>query len=553
MITQSPRILKDMLYLTIVLSIFFGLFLGHRPLSVPDEGRYTEIPREMVESGDYITPRLNGVKYFEKPPLMYWLTALSLKAFGIKEGAMRLWPMIFGILGSLATYLFGSFIYNRTAGIASASILATTLLYYAHSRILILDMAVSVFLTLSLYSFFAALFTSNLLHKKVFITLFFSCCAGAFLTKGLIGIALPGSILLIWSLVFKDYRIFKVAFNPWGLCLFFLITAPWHVLAAKRTPEFLEFYFLHEQFLRFLTTVHKRYQPFWFFMPVILVGFFPWTGFLGHAFYEGLKSLKDNSFQKVANGYLLIWIGLIFMFFSLSNSKLIPYILPVFPPLSLLTGKLVASLWESPNKLSSKLPFFAFQGFCFALLIALPITLKDNDFLRDPKVLPYSIFLGICLLVGSLSVFILHRLHHIKGALITIGLTGVLMFIPMNLPWGHLEGRSIKPLALALKERLTPQDLVVTYHRYYQDLPPYIGRRVFVVEWYGELYFGTTIEDTSSWMLTEKDFGKLLISSKRLFIVTRKSFVKDLKTRHRLNNLHIIAQTDKDVVLAIEN
>ena len=145
--------MRDLIFLTVLGSIFFSFMLGNRPLSVPDEGRYVEISREMVATGDYLTPRLNGVKYFEKPVLFYWLEAFSIRLFGLHEFTLRLWPAVMALLGCFSVAVAGARLFGRLTGILAAAVLATSLLYYALSRAIILDLAVSILLAASLLSF----------------------------------------------------------------------------------------------------------------------------------------------------------------------------------------------------------------------------------------------------------------------------------------------------------------------------------------------------------------------------------------------------------------
>src|SRR5574337_68433 len=145
--------LRDLVLLTVLIGALFGIMLGNRPLSVPDEGRYVEIPREMATTGDYLTPRLNGIKYFEKPVLFYWLEAFSIRLFGLDESGLRLWPALFALFGCLAVYAAGKRLFGRRAGFLAAIVLSTSVLYYALSRVIILDMPVSVLLTVSMLSF----------------------------------------------------------------------------------------------------------------------------------------------------------------------------------------------------------------------------------------------------------------------------------------------------------------------------------------------------------------------------------------------------------------
>ena len=369
---DSFGLFKDISFLTLFFALFFGLFLGSRPLSVPDEGRYTEIPREMVVSGDYLTPRLNAVKYFEKPPLMYWLTSIAIKGFGINEWALRFWPAFFALLGVLTTYVFGRRFYGRETGLASAVVLGTTILYYAHSRILILDMGFSVFMTMTLMAFMGALKARTQKIRTLLLAVFFSSTAGAVMTKGLLGLLLPGLVILAWICLYKEWKGFKLAFTPWGIALFLLLAMPWHVLVSLKNPEFFNFYIIHEQFLRFFTTIHKRVQPPWFFIPILLIGLFPWVVFLGSGVKKAILALKHKIAEGSLDGFLMLWAIYMFAFFSFSHSKLIPYIVPVLPPLSLLIGREVAHIWRTCVKETLRGPLWIFRLITFALLIAIP-------------------------------------------------------------------------------------------------------------------------------------------------------------------------------------
>ncbi|HBN22964.1 MAG TPA: hypothetical protein DD412_06985 [Holosporales bacterium] len=547
----SPKSIgKDLVILSLIISLFFGVFLGTRPLSVPDEGRYTEIPREMVESGDFVTPRLNGVKYFEKPPLVYWLTSASIKNFGINEWALRFWPAVFALFGCLATYLFGRRFYGRQTGIAGSLILATSLLYYAHSRILILDMPVSALLTGSLFSFFAAVFEKNKNRKRLLLAGFFVLSAGALMTKGLLGIALPSCIILLWSLFYKRWEALKYAFNPWGILLFMALALPWHILASLRNPEFFDFYIVHEQILRFLTTVHKRSQPFWFFIPIIVLGLFPWISFLHKALVDTYRNIKIKAETHLTDAFLVIWIVFIFLFFSASSSKLIPYIVPVFPAFALLIGRTISKTWSNNDVAPHTLSIRLFQGLALLLIIAAPIALYIEKKLDNLLITPYAAATVGILLIGLVTTFIHHRKKNMRALLLTIGLTSALMYLPLNKAWVHLEGRSVYPLAQELKNRLEKEDLVISWHRYYQDLPPYIERITYVVDYLTEMSFGASVEDVSGWMLSEEGFKEIIDTGKPFYIVTRASFVKDMQDRHpSLKNLQIIARSGKDILL----
>ena len=279
--------LRDFLVLAVLSGVWFCGLLGMRPLSNPDEGRYTEIPREMAASGDYVTPRLNGVKYFEKPPLVYWLSALTFRQFGVNEFTARLWNGLFAVMGVLMTYGTARSLYGRGAGIWAAIVLATTLMYYAMSQIVLLDMAVSVTVSGALFAFILAMREPRGRKRLGWFLVLYGCMGLATLSKGLIGIALPGAVIFLWLLALNRWRALWPFYPLIGTLLLLAIAVPWHVLAARANPDFLRFYFIHEHLERFTTRVHNRYQHGWFFVPVLIAGLFPWVFFAGRAVAGG--------------------------------------------------------------------------------------------------------------------------------------------------------------------------------------------------------------------------------------------------------------------------
>src|SRR5512147_466528 len=229
-VKSGQSAVRDVLALALVIGVFFCFMLGNRPLSVPDEGRYVEIPREMAVTGDYLTPRLNGVKYFEKPVLFYWLESLSIWLFGLDEFTLRLWPALLALAGCLAVYGAGRRLYGREAGILAAVVLATSGLYYALSRLIILDMPVTVLLTIALLVFLVGTHEPAGWRRRVLLWAFYAFMALAVLTKGLIGIFIPAMVIGAWILLLGEWRLLKAIELPSGLALFLLIAVPWHVL-----------------------------------------------------------------------------------------------------------------------------------------------------------------------------------------------------------------------------------------------------------------------------------------------------------------------------------
>ncbi|MFA5072439.1 MAG: phospholipid carrier-dependent glycosyltransferase [Nitrospirota bacterium] len=544
--------MRDLILLAILGGIFFTIMLGNRPLSVPDEGRYVEIPREMVVSGDYLTPRLNGVKYFEKPVLFYWLEAFSIKLFGLHEFTLRLWPALFALFGCLAVAVAGARLFGRMTGVLAAVILGTGLLYYAMSRAIILDMPVTVLISAALLSFLVGTHESPGLKRRLYLWFFYALCAGAVLTKGLIGILIPGMIIGAWILLLGDWRMLKTLYLPSGIVLFFLLAAPWHILVSQANPEFFNFYFIHEHFMRYLTKVHGRYQPFWFFIPIILLGLFPWTVFLAQAVKYNFPSTWQDRHEHRDGLFLMLWAGLVFLFFSVSDSKLIPYILPVFPPLALLIGRYLAASWDSRDFPGVRIGYLIFMIVSLLLavgLLFLPYYASFSIDVGDMKKLgEWRIFLVVTLAVGGIISWYCAAQKGFRWAFIAMTATAMIFLLQVNAAAPLVDMKSVKTIALPLKAKLKPGDEIVSYQTYYQDLPVYLERRITIVDWTGELEFGTTVEDTSQWMINNAVFWKRWQGNSRMYMMTKIETYRDLKKNPPIP-LFLLDQNQRNVLV----
>src|SRR5450759_4910080 len=218
---QTGRLeMRDLIFLTLLICLLFTFMLGNRPLSVPDESRYVEISREMAVSGNYLTPRLNSVKYFEKPVFFYWLEAFSIKLFGLNEFTLRLLPALLALFGCLAVAVSGAHLFGRLSGLLAAAVLGTSILYYSLSRAILLDMPVSVLLTLAFLSFLIGTHEALGLKRRLYLWGFYALAALAVLTKGLIGILIPGMVIGAWLLLLGEWRMLKTLYIPSGLALF---------------------------------------------------------------------------------------------------------------------------------------------------------------------------------------------------------------------------------------------------------------------------------------------------------------------------------------------
>ncbi len=529
----SGRSWLEPLLLGLVLALWFGYELGDRALWAPDEGRYAEIPREMVETGDYLTPRLNGVKYFEKPPLVYWLQAGAIKTFGLGEWALRLWPAGFGLLGCLAVYFIGRRLYGRRTGLFAAVILAISPLYDFMGAILTLDMPLTALLTVALGAFLIGTRAPPGMARRGWFYLFYLTSALTVLTKGLVGIVIPGMVIGAWIAILGEWRLLRAMYLPTGLLLFLAVAGPWHYFVAQANPEFNQFYFVHEHLQRYLTKVHQRYEPMWFFIPVLFAGMYPWSAFLPHMLRDMSRGFWRERRQHREIWFLCLWALLPFLFFSLSSSKLIPYILPILPPLALLFGRWLARMLDQPKRFGhTEFVLLLLLGVFFTAAIVLAAIFLPNHpsvARATTQIGPGLFFMAISMLLAGLLPFCANLWHNRYTTILALFAGATLLIGTFDHYLSRVDaGRSVKDLAMDLRKVLAPGDEVMTYQAYYQDLPVYIRQRVTIVDWKGELEFGTTVEDTSAWMIDQEMLRRRWLEPRTIYLLTDTSNYNNL-------------------------
>lgn len=553
--SRDPSWRRDLVLLALALALYLFPLLGARALWSPDEGRYAEIPREMVASGDWVTPRLDGVKYFEKPALFYWLQALAIELFGVREWALRLWIALFALGGCLAVYAAGRRLFGRTAGLLAAAVLATSPLYYVLSQSITLDMGVSVLLAATLLSALLGLEEPAGPRRRLLLYAAYAAAALATLTKGLIGFLLPGLVVLVWLALARRWRWLLPLYLPSGLALFLEIALPWHLLVARANPDFLYFYFVHEHFLRYATKIHARYQPFWFFVPVLLAGLVPWTAFLPRALRIGSR-LDSNTGREDPHRaevlFLLVWAGVVLAFFSASSSKLVPYILPCAPPLALLVGRALAADWKARRAARGPLAFLLVGGVGLAaVLIAATHAVRGNaEAAHAVALLGGGLYAAaLALALAGLAPFLLARAGRPRAAILALvaGAAVVLVTLAAIAPAFDAD-RSTRALAQVLKPRLRPGDEVAAYRDYPQDLPVYLGRTITVAGYQGELEIGVHGEDTSGWIVDEATFWRRWAEPRRMYAVLETFRYEELAREGR--PLTLLARSGAHVLVA---
>jgi 4-amino-4-deoxy-L-arabinose transferase-like glycosyltransferase len=516
----------------------FGFRLGSSQLPNPDESRYAEIPREMLATGDWVTPRLNGVNYFEKPPLVYWLVAASQRLFGFNEWAVRAVPALFALGGVLLAYATARRLQGRQAGLMAGLVLATALLYMAMARVLLLDMAVSVLMTAALFCFILGVNEPAGSRRRWLFYGLYASMALATLTKGLIGFLVTGAVMFLWLLVFNQWRRLRPFYLPTGALLFLAIAAPWHVLAAMRNETWAHRYFVYEHWERFTTTAASRPGPWWYFVPILLAGLFPWTGFLWSALRDLLRGGWAARREQANTWFFVTWAVFIFLFFSKSHSKLPPYILPVFPPLAVLVGTWLA--WpDEKNPRRFRPGFVVFTVISAVLGIGmLVVVLHPGHIIRDPEraaaLRPYATVLAaIALSGGALTLWLELRqrsAHALRSMLGTVGLFYAALFFAVP----EIQRRGTVELAQIVQARARPGDRVVHYHEFFHDFGYYNRSVVDVVandgpNPYGELELEEDAAARASGrFMDQAEFRRRWAGPGRLWVVAEKEVVTDL-------------------------
>jgi 4-amino-4-deoxy-L-arabinose transferase-like glycosyltransferase len=523
----------DILLLTCTLGGLFFILLGVHPLFVPDGGRYAEIAREMVTTGDYLTPHLNGIQYLEKPILFYWLESIAINIGGLNLWSLRSINGILALLGCLLNYFVGRQLYHRQTGLLSAFILGTSALYFVMAHIINMDLSITIFLTASLYAFLLASQQPMGLARRWYCWGAASAAALAVLTKGLIGLAFPLIIISSWAILIGKWHMLKSFYLPSCLLLFLSMTAPWHLIIGLHHPEFFYFYFIIQHFLRYTTLIVGHYQPFWFFLPVLAIGFFPWVIFLPQTLIATL-SLWPKRREYPIESFLLIWVLFIFLFFSFSKSKLISYILPIFPPLSLLTARYLS--YPSKHLLGIRL------GYVGCLLLTIAIGTVFNGYARHallPDPASARFYLGLATTLLFIGILLANRyaLHRPNKALMTTILTAGLFLLTALAAVPSIDTRTIQPL-------------VITYHQYYQDLPFYLNRRVSVVNWRNELYDGMQYQDATHWMIDESTFWQRWHRHQRVFAIMSLACYTTLQRQYQHEKVYLWAQTLTNVLVS---
>ena len=383
-----------------LLSLFALLLVlaAIRPLALPDEGRYGEIGLWMLQSGDWLVPRINGIPFFHKPPLTYWFEATSMAVFGANEWALRLVSAFHAGLMLLTAYLTTRTVFTEAVAYRVILIFGTSLTFLAGGQYINHDMVVAAWITVAISSFAMAFRGRDGPHINLARCGFIACALGV-LSKGLIGIALPGMVLLIWLIWTRQLG--KIRNLPWvsGVSLFGLIALPWFVITAQQFPEMLAYLFGVQQFSRYTSLTFNNLMPWWFYIVALLVLLFPWALFAVYQAKEQIietrkkfpkipkipqvkfRSHLNDDEVDIKNWLTLCWIWLISIciFFSIPNTKVIGYVIPIVPPLALLAALGYEAYMQKRPRKNKIFLYITSLNVCLALALTLGLALDKHQ------------------------------------------------------------------------------------------------------------------------------------------------------------------------------
>jgi 4-amino-4-deoxy-L-arabinose transferase-like glycosyltransferase len=484
--TSIPR--AFFLMLALVLALLALSELGTRRLADPDEGRYSEISREMAQSNDFVTPRLNGLKYFEKPPLQYWATAIAFKLLGESEFSARLYTFLCALGCILLIGYTGSRLYGAETGIYAVLALLGSWYFTAFTQIVTLDMGLTLWMTVGVCGFLLAQSADNASSRRCWMLMAWAGMAFAVLSKGLIGIVFPSAAIFFYWVIQRDWRLLAKLEWFYGLLLFLVITVPWFAMVSLQNPEFPRFFFIHEHFERFLSNTHRREGPWWTFIAITVLGFMPWGLAICPAIINswrniGLRIGKPDGSTFLPLRFVLIFSAFILFFFSISSSKLPGYILPIFPVLAFVIG---AYLKEADTRL---LGWLSLPTLALALAGAFAAW-------KTYSAMGNLIIAGLLVWASAVLIaFWMFRQHKRWLGILTMSIATCILTGFAARGFDDIAPKKLSyAVAAAIKQHLTPETRLYAIKIYDQSLPFYLKRTLTLVDYVDEFQMGQNAE-----------------------------------------------------------
>lgn len=535
---------------------FLFFFLAAQiPLWSSDEGRFAEIARGMIASHNWIVPYFNGLPYLEKPIFAVWTTALSFQAFGITAFTARLPGILSGLAGLVAVFLFTRRLFDKQAAICATLCLMTTVGYVLVARFAVIDMQMIFFLSVSLFAIMIAIFE----HDQRYHLLAAGLMGVTILLKGLIGGALPFLIFLTFALLNKRMSEFKKV--PWlsGILILLAITVPWIWAILQKQPEFLDVFFFEHQFKRFTTGGFGRARPFYFFTYVFLIAAFPWCLFLPASIRQSWKTTGEQR-QKLF--FLICWIGVVFVFFSIPRSKLPYYIVPACVPTAVLVGVFLSKWLQQNLTISPTWAQWSWRIFSSVFLlgvVGINIALLFSDRVPELAVIrPWAPIGTLFLALGGGLSFYFNRRHHRVAAFFSVITTIYCVFLLIFYCMLKLSPlMSTESFSNYLKNHAHEKDIVAVFASpdSFSDLPFYLRRRIVVVGTDRGTLTQESAEkdetDAEGWFYSASDFAALAKNSRpnKVFCLLKKDKTDELQ-KAGLTSFQILMESHGRILIA---
>ena len=457
--------MRESRYVIILLAVTFFLFffrLGDMALTDPDETFYAETAKEMLNAGEWMTPMIFGKPQFEKPVLYYLLIVVSYIVFGVSEFAARFPSAVFGVFGILGVYLLGRVLFSPLCGFLSGLVMATCVQYLMLARGCVTDMVLLVFILYTLV-FFLMGWTGR---GRFYYYMASVMAALAVLTKGPIGLFIPGLTVLLYVLFSRQWRELARVPVAWCILVFLVVSMPWYLMANHiHGSAFINEFFGSHNVTRFLVPEHRIGTSPFFYVPVILGGFFPWSVFLLFGAWDMWRKpalIGQSSGVRGCKLFLLVWFLVVFLFFSASSTKLVTYIFPLFPVLAVVTGR----FWERflaearSEEGATRGSYYIFAGLSAIAAVA-AVILAHHEYPGTSAVLGAALGSAVYILAVAVSLLLLFKNRKTSSfyAIVVAVIIGVVPVAEFVLPVvGEYE--SSKVLSDKIKELAGPEDLV---------------------------------------------------------------------------------------------
>jgi len=496
----------------------YVLPLNQRPLTIPDETRYAEVPYEMLVSGDWVTPRLNGLRYFEKPPLGYWVNAISIKLLGDSNFAVRIPTALAAGLTAILIYFFSlQYFSRRKIAVFAAFVYTTFLSVYLFATHSTLDSLFNLFITAGIMSYVIASLELRPRRALLFWVASGVSLGLAFLTKGFLAFALPVLVLVPWLIWRGQWRSFLV--KGWLVMLIAVLTVlPWGIMIHQQEGDFWHYFFWVEHIKRFSAENAQHKEPFYYFILFSPLLIFPWFGLLPAAVAGMAKTAKTDN--KNIHRLLWFWVLIPFLFFSISSGKLATYILPCFPPLAILIASGLYQYFQEPGK------HYLFKwgvGFnllvCSALLAVIIFLQTNADYqpiYRENETLQLAILIAF-IFAALLSAVISFRQCNwgLRVASMLIFLLPVIVFSTISVPANILENKAPGSLILEAAPLIDEHTVIISSGSMVRAVSWYLKRQDVYLLSTNEVAYGLSYPDSSFRLLDKAAINQLILNKQQ--------------------------------------